>query len=288
MDRYVRRFNEPDELIELDTVRSAQIHRGGMTVSYDIQQPGWRWATHIRPLVGGEWCQVRHVGVVLSGRLAYLLADGTEFEAGPMTLMDVPAGHDAWVVGDEPVTTIGWAGVRGWLAPLETLSQRVLATVLFADIVDSTAAAVRLGPRAWSDVIGDFEARVRDVLQRYRGRLVKTTGDGVLATFDGAARALRAAIAIRDSARDLDLELRMSVHTGEIELADDDIHGVTVHEASRILALAAPGEILVSEVTTALAGNAEVRLDDRGEHELRGMPGARRLFAVAPDANASS
>jgi len=281
MDRYVRRFDEPDELIELDSVRSAQITRGGLSVSWDVQRPGWRWSTHVQPLVGTEWCNVRHEGVCLRGRMGVLLADGTEYEVGPRTYFEIPAGHDAWVVGDEEIETIGWAGVRGWLAPLESLSQRVLATIVFADIVDSTATALRLGARGWADVMAAFESRSRDVVQRYRGKVIKTTGDGILATFDGAARAVLAAVALRATAADLQLELRQAVHTGEVELVEEDIRGVAVHEASRILAAAVPGEILVSAVTAGLAAGVDLKLEDRGDVELRDLPGPRRLFAVA-------
>jgi hypothetical protein len=126
MERYVRSFTNPDEVIEIETVRSEMISRDGMTVSHDIQRPGWRWSTHIRPIVGGEWCQVHHLGVMLRGRMGFRMEDGTEFHASGLTLLDVPPGHDAWVVGDEPVESISWSGVRGWLAPLESLSERIL------------------------------------------------------------------------------------------------------------------------------------------------------------------
>lgn len=278
--RYVRSFAEPDELIELETVRSAQVTIGGLTVAYDTQQPGWRWSTHVKPLVGTEWCEVRHVGVMLSGRQGVLLRDGTEFTLGPLDVMDLPAGHDAWVIGDEPVVTIGWTGARGWLAPLESLNERVLATVLFVDTVDSTGIATRIGDRAWGDLFATYVSRAGDILPRFRGRLVKTTGDGLLATFDGAARALRCAVALRDAASDLDLGVRSAVHTGEVELSEEDIRGVAVHEASRMLGIAGASEILVSATTVALAGDAGVALEDRGDHELRGLPGARRLYAV--------
>jgi class 3 adenylate cyclase len=279
--RYVRSFSTPDDLIEIDTVRSEMVTIGGLTVSHDTQQPGWRWSTHIRPVVGTEWCQVRHIGVVLRGRIGYLLEDGTSFEAGPLDLMDIPAGHDAWVIGDEVLETIAWAGARGWLAPLESLSERILATVLFTDIVDSTGAALRLGDRAWAESLATFEGRTREVLERYRGRVVKMTGDGVLATFDGAARAVRCAVALRHGAADLGLAIRASLHTGEIEHSDDDIRGVAIHEASRMLGLAGDGEIVVSAVTAGLAADAGIVFDDRGEHELRGLSGARRIFVVA-------
>jgi class 3 adenylate cyclase len=280
MDRYVREFASPDELIEIETVRSAMISKGGLTVSYDVHQPGWRWSTHVQPLVGGEWCQVHHVGVLLAGRLAVRLTDGTEFQAGRMSLIDVPSGHDAWVVGNEPVETITWTGAKGFLAPLETLTERVLRTLLFTDVVDSTGTAIRMGDRAWGDLLGTLEAQTNEVLARYRGQLIEPTGDGVLAMFDGAARALRCAVALRDVAAGLDLGLRLAVHTGEVEVAGDNIRGVAIHEASRILALAGPGEILVSATTVGLATDSGLAFDDRGEHELRGMSAARHLYAV--------
>ena len=278
--RYRRSFDAPDELIELDTVRSEQVIIGGLTVSRDTQQPGWRWSTHIRPLVGTEWCEVHHVGVMVSGHQGVLLRDGTEFALRPGDVMDLPAGHDAWVIGDEPVVTIGWTGVRDWLAPLESLTERFVATLLFTDIVDSTAAAMRVGDRAWADVMVAHESRATDILLRYRGRLVKMTGDGLLASFDGAARAVRCAMALRAAAADLELALRISVHTGEVEAAGTDLRGVAIHEASRMLDAAAPGEILVSATTAGLARDAGITFADRGEHELRGLSGTRQLFAV--------
>jgi class 3 adenylate cyclase len=280
LDQYVRSFSQPDEVIEIETVRSEMILRGGTTVSHDIHQPGWRWSVHIKPIVGTEWCHIRHIGVVLAGRAHFLLADGTEFEAGPLDLIDIPADHDAWVVGDEPLEMLAWAGAKGWMAPLETLGERVLASVLFTDIVESTVVARRLGDMAWGDLLGHLELRTRDLVAQYRGRVVKSTGDGVLATFDGAARAIRCAIAIRSAARDLGLEIRAGVHTGEIEIAGSDIRGVAVHEAARILGVAGPGEILATAVTVGIAGDAAANARDLGEVELRGMGGTRRIYAV--------
>jgi class 3 adenylate cyclase len=280
MDRYVRSFANPDEIIEIEGIRSEMITRGGMTVSHDIQLPGWRWSTHVRPIVGGDWCQVHHLGVMLRGRMGFLMEDGTEFDASGMALLDVPPGHDAWVVGDEPVESISWSGARGFLEPLESLSERILATIVFTDIVDSTGTALRLGDGAWADLLATHETRTRDILARFRGREVKMTGDGVLATFDGAARAVRCARELRDAAESLRIRVRVAVHTGEIEMAGTDIRGVAIHEASRILALAGPGEILVSAVTAGLVGEIATAFEDRGEHELRGISGPRRLYAL--------
>lgn len=280
-DPHVRSFSSPDELIELEMVRSALINLGGLTVSHDVQFPGWRWSTHVRPHVGTESCQVRHVGVVLSGRMRVVLDDGTEFEVGPLDLMDIPAGHDAWVVGEEPVETIAWTGAKNWLAPFEALTEQVLMTLVFTDVVDSTGVAQRLGDRVWSDVVAGHENRIRDILGRYRGVEIKMTGDGVLAGFDSPARAIRCALALRSAASDFGLVIRAGVHTGEVEVVEGDLRGIAVHEASRIMGLAGDGEVLVSAATAAFVKGSGLTLEDRGEHELRGLEGTRRLFAVS-------
>jgi class 3 adenylate cyclase len=278
--RYVRSFSSPDELLEVGPVRSELLTLGGLTVSHDTQLPGWRWSTHIKPIVKTESCQVRHIGVVLAGRLHFVLDDGTEFEAGPLDLLDIPPGHDAWVVGDKPVETIAWIGARTWLAPLTALGERVLATLVITDIVESTAMARRMGDQSWSDVLANHQARTRDVVEHHHGRVVDFAGDGVLAMFDGAARAIRCAVGLVGDAAELGLPIRGAVHTGEIEVAERSIRGVSIHEASRIVGLAGAGEILISDITASLARDAGLAFEDRGEHELRGLAGPRRLFAV--------
>ena len=276
----MRSFDEPDEVVQIENVRSEQVSIAGISVSRDTQYPGWRWSKDVKPLVGTDWCEVRHVGYVISGMQAVLLRDGTEFVMGPGDVMDLPAGHDAWVVGNEPVVTIAWTGVKTWLGPLDSFSERVLATLVFTDIVDSTGLAARLGDRTWSDRIATLESRTRDVIGQYRGRLVKFTGDGTLASFDGAARALRCALALRSVATDLDLPIRVAVHTGEVDLADDDLRGMAIHEASRMLDHASSGDILVSQVTAGLGQDSGVTLSDRGEVELRGISGSRHIYIV--------
>lgn len=278
--RYVRSFDEPDEVVRLETVSSEQVVIGGITVSRDTQYPGWRWSTDVKPLVGTEWCEVRHVGYMISGVQGVELRDGTEFVMGPGDVMDLPPGHDAWVIGNEPVVTIAWTGVKTWLGPLDSFLERVLATVVFTDIVDSTSLALRIGDRSWSDRVATLESRTRDLIGQHRGRLVKFTGDGTLATFDGAARAVRCAAALRTAADDVDLPIRVAVHTGEVDVADDDIRGVTIHEASRMLDHAAAGDILVSAVTAGLVDGSGFELDDKGQVELRGISGRRRIYSL--------
>jgi pimeloyl-ACP methyl ester carboxylesterase len=154
--------------------------------------------------------------------------------------------------------------------------ERVLATVLFTDIVDSTKRAVELGDERWKELLGRHDAQVRRQLARFHGREVNTTGDGFLARFDGPARAIRCAMAIRDVLRSLDLEVRAGVHTGEVELRDDDISGI----AARVAAAAAAGEVLVSRIVVDLVAGSGLSFATRGEHSLKGVAGEWGLFAV--------
>jgi Adenylate and Guanylate cyclase catalytic domain len=140
-------------------------------------------------------------------------------------VIDVAPGHDAWVVGDERAVSIEWSGVRGWLEPLESLNERVLATIVVTDIVDSTGHANRLGGSRWNDLLARHNARMRDIVSTFRGREIKTTGDGFLVVFDGAARAVRCAQRMVDSAREDRVSIRAAVHTGEIEFVGDDVLG---------------------------------------------------------------
>jgi len=161
------------------------------------------------------------------------------------------------------------------------LSDRVLATVLFTDIVGSTDRAAELGDTGWRSLLERHDALVRGKVERHRGRLVKSLGDGMLATFDGPSRAISSAIGIRDSVCDLGLDVRAGLHTGELELlADDDIGGLAVHIAARISSLAGPGEVLVSSTVRDLIVGSDQSLADRGEHQLKGIPGTWQVFAV--------
>jgi class 3 adenylate cyclase len=157
---------------------------------------------------------------------------------------------------------------------------RVLATVLFTDIVDSTRRASELGDRRWRAMLDAHDARVTAEVQRFRGRIVKQTGDGMLATFDGPARGVRCARALVDAARGLGLEIRAGLHTGEIDLRGDDVSGLAVHIGARIGALAATGEVLVSGTVRDLVVGSGLQFEERGEHELRGIEGRWRLLAV--------
>jgi class 3 adenylate cyclase len=158
---------------------------------------------------------------------------------------------------------------------------RVLATVLFTDIVGSTEKAHDLGDRRWRELLEQHHDVVRRALERFQGREVDTAGDGFLATFDGPARAIRCACAIRDGLRDVGLEVRSGLHTGECERLGDKVAGVAVHTGARVSALAQPGEVLASSTVKDLVAGSGIEFEDRGVHELKGIPGEWRLYAVS-------
>ncbi len=168
--------------------------------------------------------------------------------------------------------------VAGEQPPL--IPDTVLATVMFTDIVRSTERAAELGDRAWRDLLAQHHALARRELARYRGEERDTAGDGFFATFDGPARAIRCAQAIVDGVRSLGLEVRAGVHAGECELHDDKVAGIAVSAGARVAAAAGPGEVLVSGTVKDLVAGSEIEFEDRGVHELKGVPGEWRLYSV--------
>jgi class 3 adenylate cyclase len=164
----------------------------------------------------------------------------------------------------------------------DVADDRVLATVLFTDIVDSTRRAAEMGDRDWHALLDAHDAVVRSQLARFRGREVNTSGDGFLVMFDGPQRAIRCAMAIRDAVQALGIEVRAGLHTGECEVRGDDIGGIAVHIGARVSALAGPNDVLVSSTLRDLVIGSGLKFDDRGGHELKGVPGDWHLFAVAP------
>jgi class 3 adenylate cyclase len=166
-------------------------------------------------------------------------------------------------------------GLHGAPAP-----DRALAAILFTDIVGSTERASALGDREWRNLLESHDAVARTVVEQHRGRLVKMTGDGMLATFDGPGRAIRCGMALGDTLRPLGLEIRAGVHAGEVEMRGTDIAGIGVHIAARVLAYAPPGSVLVSAVVPMLVAGSGIEFEDMGEHELKGIPATWRLFSV--------
>jgi class 3 adenylate cyclase len=275
-----KNFGNPDRTIRLPGISVDLVEVGELTVGYILTEPGWRWSKDVRPLVGGELCQARHLGVVLSGRVAVQLRDGRLLEFGPNDVFDIPPGHDGWTLGDEPCVQIEWAGLHTFAGLSTGLHGRALATLLFTDLVDSTSTANRLGDTAWRELLTTHFESLRSELDRFGGREVSTTGDGMFATFDGPARALQCAISMRRVATRQGLTLRAGVHVGEVELVGDDVRGVAVHEAARVMNEAAAGEILASETTRVLAAAAGLQFEDHGLHELKGLAGEWRLHAL--------
>jgi class 3 adenylate cyclase len=169
---------------------------------------------------------------------------------------------------------------RRWFEDLASFSDRVLTTVLFTDVVDSTGRLVALGDRAWAELLRRHHDRFRAHLDRFSGREVDVAGDGVLAAFDVATRAVACACAFHDDVSEFGFEVRSGVHTGECEVVQGRLSGLTVHVGARVAALARPGEVLVSATVRDVVIGAGLDFEDRGLHELRGVPELRRLFAV--------
>jgi len=272
----VKRFDEPDEVISVPGTISKVVTLGETYVAWSVSEPGWRWSKDVKPLVGTSSCQIHHQAVILSGHFKVLSDEGVERSLGPGDAFDIEPGHDGWVVGDEPCVYIEFHGVREWGKP--QLGTRILTTLLFTDIVASTAMAARLGDTAWKELLARHYHRVRLELEKYRGEECKTTGDGFLALFDGTARAVRCGASICNIAREDGLEVRVGIHSGEVERYADGVQGVAVHMTQRIMSQAGAGEILLSAPTTALLEGSGLTFSDAGEYELRGFEGARRLY----------
>ena len=276
----VKSVERPDEVRPTPFGRIDVYNLDDLVIGRMVFEPGWHWLEHVQPIAGTSLCQYHHVGVCIAGRLVNRLEDGTTMEIGPGTVFDIPPGHDGWVVGEEAFVAYDVAGVRSF-ARIDEKTQRVLGAVLFTDIVDSTALAESMGPSRWRELVAAHNERIQFELDRFRGRLVKTTGDGVLALFDGSERAVRAAAAICLAAKALGLSIRAGVHTGEVEVAAGDVRGLAVHVAARVMALAGPSQVYVSATTHDLVADSGLTFVDAGSHELKGVSGAKQLYCLA-------
>lgn len=276
-----RRFTEPNDVRTISRGRIDVVELDDTVVGRMTYEPGWRWSVDVQPIAATDTCQYHHLGVTLSGRLRAQMPDGTELEIGPGEVFEIPPGHDAWVVGDEPWVGVDFEAMRTYAKRKDAQDERILASIVFTDIVDSTSRASELGATRWRALVGEHNRKASAAIDRHRGRLVKTTGDGVLAQFDGPERAVRGAAAIRDASEGLGLAIRAGVHTGEVELTAGDVRGIAVHMAARIMAVAGPGEILVSATVRDLLEGSGPTFEDAGIHELKGLHGARQLYRVA-------
>jgi len=273
-------FATPDRFLELGRGRLTTVDLDETVVGQVVLPPGWHWASDVQPVVGTASCEVRHVSYALSGRLHVRMDDGTEMDIDGGDVHEIPPGHDAWVVGNVPYVAVEWANSARYGESPDASEDRVLATILFTDIVESTSLIGRVGDAAWRSIILEHNARVRRQLDVHRGREVATTGDGMLAVFDAPARAVRCAAAIGPAVEDLGLQVRAGVHSGEVTIAGGHPRGLAVHAAARIAALAGAGEVLVSATTRDLLEGSDLEFEDRGLQELKGLSGPRRVFAL--------
>jgi class 3 adenylate cyclase len=275
-----RSFRNPQEVRRFPNGRIETVTHHETTIGRFVLEPGWRWSRDVGPIAGTRSCQIHHQGVVLSGRLRIETDSGNVGEVGVDDVYDLPPGHDAWVVGDEPFVAIEFASARIYGLPAD--GDRILATVLCTDIVDSTAHLRRLGDTAWRELLLEHNQQVRFQLNAFRGREIDTTGDGFLAIFDGAARAVRCADGLGRAVAGLGIAVRAGVHTGEVELIAGRARGLAVHEAARVASVAHAGQVLVSATTKLLLAGSELAFESAGVHELKGLGEPRELFRLAP------
>jgi class 3 adenylate cyclase len=274
-------FDAPDQARNVPGASLRVVHVGEVAVGHGIWEPGWRWSVDLQPIARTPSCENHHLGYALSGALEVLTDAGDTLVIHGGSAYEIPPGHDAWVVGDEPFVTVEWTSSRlVGLAP-EGPAERVLATVLFTDIVDSTATLARVGDRAWRELLLDHNARMRGVINAFRGREVATTGDGFLVVFDSATNAVRCGAEMVRSARSQGVQIRVGIHTGEVEFIDDNARGVAVHAAARVLAVAGADEVVVSDTTRDLVEGSGLAFEDAGRHALKGLAGERQLYRLA-------
>jgi class 3 adenylate cyclase len=283
-----RAFGDADDIRDFLHGRLETYDMGEMRVGRSILQPGWRWSDSIKPIARTDLCEFHHLGLCIGGACRVRTRDGAEMLIEAGQFYEVPAGHDAEVVGDEPYITIDWNPSAAFAQWEGGGPERVVATLLMTDIVGSTERARELGDGRWRDLLTRHNLLVRRVLDRFRGREVKTTGDGFLATFDGAERAIRAAAEMGRVLEDIDVPIRAGIHTGEIEMEGGDVRGVGVHIVARIMALAGAGEIYVSWATRELLAGSTIEFDDRGLHQLKGLDEERRVYEVREPAETRS
>jgi class 3 adenylate cyclase len=277
-------LERPDEVRKAGGAEFLMFEIGDHEVSWASAPPGWRWRDAVKPIAGTELCEFHHMGFSISGRVHIEHRDGVAMEIGPQQFFEIPPFHDAWVVGDEPWVAIDWGENVAFARAEGMAANRMVATLLFTDIVDSTATARQLGDARWRDLLARHNRLARTQLERYRGREMTTTGDGLLAIFESSERAVHAALGIASGMPSIGLRVRCGVHTGEVELESGNVRGVSVHVAARVMSLAGPGEVLVSWTTRDLLAGSNLSFEDRGTHELKGLSEPRAIYAVTASA----
>ena len=280
MGRIVKKaFSDPDEVRDTGMITLDLVSVPSLTVGLGTAQPGFRWSTHMRRESDEPMCQVHHVQMLVSGRFAVEMDDGEYAEIEPNEVFEVQPGHDAWVLGDEPAVLLDFLGNIEHLG-LPSSHDRIVTTLLMTDIVDSTATASRLGDMAWKQRLGEHNRIVRARLERYKAEEVNTTGDGFLAMFAGARSAIACAASIREATDGVGLPVRIGIHTGEVELLPNDIGGVAVHAAARVMALGGASEVMVSATTHSLVDGSDLDFETTGAHELKGLSSPLEVFKL--------
>jgi class 3 adenylate cyclase len=276
-----RDLGEPEAVVTYPLGASHQVHLAGTVVTRHVLQPGWSWEAHAKTLAGTASCELYHRGVVLRGRMGIRTDEGEEVVIGPNQVFDLPPGHVTWVEGDEELVMVDWAGGAGFDTPPGE-GARVMATILFTDIVDSTVQARQKGDAAWKRTAAMHEDIVRTVLVRFGGREIETAGDSFLIVFDGAERAIRCGLELVDALAAIRVSIRVGIHSGEVVLSGERVSGLAVNAANRVLGRAGSGEVLVSGTTRDLAeGAAGLAFDSRGRHRLKGLGREHELFAAS-------
>jgi class 3 adenylate cyclase len=275
-----RSFSQPEETRKFSCGQLRTVKLDDTVFGEYRLDPGWKWSECIKPIVGTPSCQHHHLGYAVEGQLHIEMVDGSKIDFHGGDAYEIPPGHDAWVVGDKPWFAVEFSGASTWALAPEAMGGGVVATLLFTDIVGSTATLAKVGDARWRELLFAHNAAMRTVIDRHRGLELKTTGDGFLAAFDSATRAVRCGQAMISSSRATGLDIRVGCHTGEIEVVQGDAHGMAVHAAARVMSVAAGCEVLVSWTTRDLLAGSAIALESAGEHELKGIEGARALYRV--------
>jgi class 3 adenylate cyclase len=273
-------FEEPDEVREFPNGRVLVVTLDELSFGVFRFEPGWRWSNDVRPIAETTSCQHRHIGYVISGVLHVQMEDGTVMEIPSGTVYEIPPGHDAWVVGEEAWHSVEFTSARSFGARPEQLGRTTLATLLFTDIVGSTAMLEAIGDARWRELLLLHNRALREQLDLHRGREVDAAGDGLFAMFDTTTGAVRCGQAMVQAANSLDLHIRVGCHTGEVQLAGGRVSGMAVHTAARVMSLAGSDQLFVSATTRDLLSGSGIAVEPLGPYELKGLEGTREIFRV--------
>jgi class 3 adenylate cyclase len=276
----VRDLDEPEAVVSYELGATNQVRLAQTVVSRHALQPGWSWEEHARQSAGTPSCELHHRGVVLQGRMGIRTDEGEELVVGPNQVFDLPPGHVTWVDGEEELVMVDWAGGAGF-DPQSGGEARAMATILFTDIVDSTARASAAGDASWKRTVAMHDDVVRNVLPEFGGREIETAGDSFLVAFDNVERAIRCGLSLGPALAAIQLPIRVGIHSGEVVMSGDNVRGLAVHAAARIVDQAQAGEVLVSSTTRDLAeGATGLSFESRGQFRLKGLDREYELFSV--------